>query len=53
VGAANPHLSCWESQGEGVDQSGEGGKAGLDGLGVREWDQGEPGQDQAGTDIGL
>src|SRR5260221_10059362 len=49
----NPHLSCWERQAEGVDQGTKGGEAGLDGLDVREWDEREPGQEQARTDVGL
>jgi hypothetical protein len=48
-----PLLSCWEHQAEGVDQGAEGGEADLDGLGVWERDQMEPGQEQAGADIGL
>src|SRR5258707_6667195 len=48
-----PLLSCWESQGEGVDESAERSEAGLDRLDMRERDQGEPGQEQTGTDVGL
>jgi hypothetical protein len=46
-------VSCWESQAEGIEQAAERGEAGLNGLQVREWDQGEPEQQQAGTDVGL
>jgi hypothetical protein len=48
-----PHLSCWENQVEGVDQGAERGEASLNGLRVRERNQGEPRQQQAGADVGL
>src|SRR5258706_9737024 len=49
----SPHLSCWERQGEGVDEGAERGEARLDGLNVRRREQMQPGQEQAGTDVGL
>jgi 23S rRNA (adenine-N6)-dimethyltransferase len=49
----NPHLSCRERQAEGVDEGAQGGEAGLDGVGVRGRHASEPGEEQAGADIGL
>src|SRR5260221_5714601 len=49
----HPLLSCWERQAEGVDQGSERGAASLKAVGVREWHQREPGQEQTGPDGGL
>src|SRR5258708_6403301 len=49
----HPLLSCWERQAEGVDQGSERGEASLNAVGVREWHQREPGQEQTGADVGL
>src|SRR5260221_14087547 len=49
----DPHLSCWERQGEGVDQGAQRGEAGLDRLDVRRREQMQPGQEQTRTDEGL
>src|SRR5258708_26020601 len=48
-----PLLSCWERQAEGVDQGSERGEASLNAVGVREWHQREPGQEQTGADVGV
>src|SRR5260370_27942141 len=48
-----PHLSCWERQAEGVDDGAQRSEARLDGLDVRRREQVQPGQEQAGTDVGL
>src|SRR5258708_38144627 len=48
-----PHLSCWERQGEGVDDGAQRSEARLDGLDVRRREQMQPGQEQTRTDVGL
>ena len=45
---ANPLLSCWERQAEGVDERAERGEAGLDGLRVWERHERQPREEQAG-----
>src|SRR5262249_34684113 len=47
-----PLLSCWESQAEGIDERAQRGEAGLNRLDVREGGETEPGQEQAGIDVG-
>jgi hypothetical protein len=47
-----PLLSCWESQAEGIDERAQRREASLDRLDVGERGEVEPGQEQAGRDVG-